>query len=771
MNQGIFVLATQCVRATDVARMARCGAAGVQIRAVFERARVGGRNGLVSQVLASLRHPDEHRGMKTVRVLWVRAMVAVLCCVPMAHVVASPDPEADEILWDQYGVPHVYGRDMAAVFYGFGWAQARSHADRILRLYGEARGRGAEYWGPAYEETTRWLLVNGVPARAQRWYRAQTPQFRGWLDAFARGINDYARAHPGAIDPAVLPVLPVSGIDVVAHAHRLMNFIYVASPGRGAGEGDPADLAEQGSNSWAVMPRKTAAGHTLLLQNPHLAWDTDYFIYYEAQLVGPGFELYGATQIGLPVIRFAFNQRMGISNTVNGMLGATTYRLTLRDGGYLFDGNVLPFRRERTSYRVRQPDGTLRVQPLEIRSTVHGPVIERKDGTTVAIRVAGLDRPGMLQQYFDMVTAPSFEAYTAALRRLQVPTFNILYADREGHVDFLWNGITPRRAQGDHAFWQGLVPGDSSRYLWTEVHPLEDLPRVTDPPGGFVQNTNDPPWVASWPATLEPQDYAPYIAPRTPESFRAQNSVALMAENDGLTPERLRELKLSTRAVLADRVLPELLPPALADPDPQVRAAAQLLAKWDRRFEASSRGALLFEEWARLFAGNNFAGQAGYREPWSAAQPISTPRGIRDPAAAVDMLRKAIAETRRKYGAVDRAFGDVSRFRIDAVDEPGSGGFGNLGAFRVITWSAPDAQGIRVPQHGETWMAVIEFSSPVRAWGLMSYGNSRQRGSPHHADQLGMLSRGQLRELWLQRDQVEAHLEERMPLPGAPRSR
>jgi acyl-homoserine-lactone acylase len=721
------------------------------------------------QVLAPHPASEEHAGMRPIRSVLMRVMLAVICYASALTATGAAVPAANEILWDRYGVPHVYGRDLAAVFYGFGWAQARSHGDRILRLYGEARGRGAEYWGADYEETTRWLLVNSVPARARRWYSEQKPQFRGWLDAFAQGINDYASANPLAIDPAVRGVLPVSGVDVVAHAHRLMNYVYVASPGRGLGEGDPPDLALQGSNSWAVMPRKSADGNTLLLQNPHLAWDTDYFIYYEAQLVAPGFELYGATQIGLPVVRFAFNQRMGISNTVNGMLGATTYRLTLRDGGYLFDGKVLPFHRERVVYRLRQPDGTLVSKPLEIRSSVHGPVIERKDGTVVAIRVAGLDRPGMLQQYFDMVTAPDFEAYSAVLRRLQIPTFNILYADREGHVDFAFNGVAPRRPEGDLAFWQGLVPGDSSRYLWTEVHPFEDLPRVTDPPGGFVQNTNDPPWVASWPATLKAQDYPAYLAPRTPESFRAQSSVKLMAEHDNLTLQGLRDLKLSTHALMADRVLPELLPPALADPDPQVRAAAQLLASWDRRFEADSRGALLFEEWARLFAGNGFSGQANFREPWSAIEPISTPRGIRDPIAAVAMLRTAIAETRRKYGAVDRVFGEASRFRLDGVDLPGSGGFGNLGAFRVITWSAPDVEGKRVPQHGETWVALIEFSTPVRAWGLMSYGNSRQPGSPHQADQLQMLSRGDFRELWLQRSQVEANLEERTVLPGAPR--
>ena len=59
----------------------------------------------------------------------------------------------NEILWDKYGVPHIYGKDAAAVFYGYGYAQALSHADEILRLYGESRGKGAEYWGEKYEPT------------------------------------------------------------------------------------------------------------------------------------------------------------------------------------------------------------------------------------------------------------------------------------------------------------------------------------------------------------------------------------------------------------------------------------------------------------------------------------------------------------------------------------------------------------------------------------------------------------------------------------------
>ena len=76
-------------------------------------------------------------------------------------------------------------------------------ADEILRLYGESRGKGAEYWGEKYEPTAVWVLKNDVPARSKVWYDAQQPGFKANLDAFAKGMNDYAAANPQAIDPDV----------------------------------------------------------------------------------------------------------------------------------------------------------------------------------------------------------------------------------------------------------------------------------------------------------------------------------------------------------------------------------------------------------------------------------------------------------------------------------------------------------------------------------------------------------------------------------------
>lgn len=679
------------------------------------------------------------------------ALAAGLSAVPAA---ASAAPKG-EILYDTYGVPHIYGKDEASVFYGFGYATVQNHGDVVVKLYGQARGRAAEYWGPSEIESDKWVIANGIYERAKAWYAKEPASFRANLDAFAAGMNAYAKAHPEKLDPSVLQVFPISGVDVMAHAHRLMNYVYVAPQAKTMGN------ADAGSNAWAVMPKKSASGNTLLLANPHLPWAPSQLTYFEADLNGPGFKMYGATQVGLPVLRFMFNDRMGFTNTVNGILGATNYELKLADGGYLFDGKVLPFKTSTATLKVKQTDGSLKTETLELRSSVHGPVFARADGKTVAVRVAGLDSPGGVRQYWDMGKSKSFAEYQAIMKRLQVPSFNIVYGDKEGHIQYLYNGILPRHAEGNVAKWSGLVPGDTSATLWTETHTYEELPKVVDPPTGYVQNTNDPPWVATWPQTIQAKDYPAYMANNGPMSLRAQQSSHLMADPAKITFDDFVARKLTSHVLMTDRVLDELLAAAAQNSDPEVIEAAAVLKAWDRTVDANAKGALLFEAWARRFAGPNYLSDTNYKVRWDATKPIDTPYGLKDPAQAVAMLKAAAQEAKASYGALDRPFGEVSRFALGKVDLPGNGGFGNTGVFHVITWS-PLKDGKRTPVHGETWMSMVEFSTPLKAVGLMSYGNSTQPGSPHRSDQLEQLSQKTFRTLWTTREEVEKHVEERV---------
>jgi acyl-homoserine-lactone acylase len=207
-------------------------------------------------------------------------------------------------------------------------------------------------------------------------------------------------------------------------------------------------------------------------------------------------------------------------------------------------------------------------------------------------------------------------------------------------------------------------------------------------------------------------------------------------------------------------MVPELLKAAAGSNDAEVLKAAAVLKAWDHQYNADSKGALLFEEWVKAFAGPRMSDQKNYAVKWDANDPIETPRGIADPSVGVATLKTAAEATVKQYGAIDRPYGEVSRFHIGDVNIPGNGGFGNLGIFRTITWGALE-NGQRKVNAGETWVAMIEFSNPIKAMGVMSYGDSSQPGSKHNSDQLHFVAERKLRTLWVKRPDVEKHVEER----------
>lgn len=693
--------------------------------------------------------------------LRLAGLLVVLALTLTPSRAAAPPMKGTEILWDKYGVPHVFAKNVEDLFYAYGWAQAHSHGNLLLRLYGESRGRGAEYFGRDALELDRWLAVNQAPETAERWYRQQTPQFRRYLDAFAKGINDYAAKHPEALHDEVKAVLPVRGIDPLLHALRLFQYSYVASAGRVRSTVRPArpGAEDGGSNAWAVAPSRTASGHALLLGNPHLPWE-GWYTYYEAHLTAPGINLYGATQVGLPVLRFVFSDYLGFNQTVNGIDGMDLYELTVKDDTYEFDGQWRRFEKATRVLKVRESNGSLSEETVDIRKSLHGPVVYQEDGRTIAMRVAGLDRPFALEQYWQMQTARNFAEYRKAVARLQVPTFNIVYADRDGHIHYLFNGLAPKRKSGDLRFWAGIVPGNTSETLWTEYHAFEELPQVLDPPAGYVQNTNDPPWNAAWPGTLDPGRYPPYLAPRN-TSFRAESSLRILGEMKKITLEEFIERKHSTRAELADRVMDDLLAAVDAHATTErVRRAAAVLKAWDRETNAESRGALLFLYWAQNFMGPALADQSRFAVPYDMAQPLTTPRGLKDPAQAVAFLEQAAGKMESEFGALDVPWGEVMKYRVGNLELPANGGFGNLGIFRVITFG-PMKEKKRAPIHGETFVLCVEFGKTPRAQAVMSYGNSSQPGSPHIEDQLPLLARKQLRPVLRDRQSVLRQLERR----------
>ncbi|MDT0353499.1 penicillin acylase family protein [Pseudonocardia charpentierae] len=695
-----------------------------------------------------------------------RIVATVLAVVMLLGVQACAPARDDrsEILWDTWGVPHIFAGTTTGAFRAFGYAQMQSHGNLLLGLYAQARGQAAALGGDEYLQSDVIVRTMGLRERGAAWYDAQSPDFRADVDAFVDGINEYGRTRRDQLDRTVASVLPVTGPDVFAHAARLtLNFLASTSS---CGQLEGGSSAGAGSNGWAIGPARSASGNAMLLANPHLGWGGENML-YEAQLVDGANDVYGAAPIGLPVVTMGFTDRIAWTLTVNPIDACDLYELTANESGYRIDGAGVLFETSTARIEIRKPDGTLLSELVDIRRSGVGPVFE-KDGKFYAVRSAAVgqtDTPGLLEQWYRMSHAKDLDEFRGVLDSNQLPMFNVLYADRDGHVFAAFAGQVPRRAATDVA--NGAIKHvDSSAGLWTTVHPFSELPQTVDPPGGFVQNSNSAPWTYTLPrvADLDPARFPSSDFPGEYVNWRERRALTLIRSEPTLSFDDLLRLKNDTRMELADSLVPDLTAAAAQSPDPDVRAAATVLRRWDRRADADSRGTVLFLAWVREVQSVDPSLDSFFRVPYDPADPAASPEGLARRPEALDALKRAAVNLNAATGRLDVPWGDVARLRRGGVDLPASGFQGDpFGVFRVLTPDLNESVTGRpsAVSFGDSFVAVVEFAQPLRAEVLVAYGNSSRPDSPHYGDQLALTAKGELRPAWRTRDVIEQHLEER----------
>jgi len=517
---------------------------------------------------------------------------------------------------------------------------------------------------------------------------------------------------------------------------------------------------EPGSNTWALAPERTTSGHAILLRNPHLSWTAGY---YEGHMVIEGdLAFYGDFRIGGPFsVIGGWNARLGWSTTNNNPELSDLYALTLdpaRADHVVWEGGSVPL--ERTVHEVEVWTGRqLERRSREFLESPLGPVVHRTATTAYVVRTAGDGNPRLGEQFLAMMRAGSLEAWKDAMRMQSRTQSNFTYADADGNIFYVWNAMHPVRP---HAFGADSVahPAHQSADAWQELLPFDQLPQLLNPPGGYLRNENDPFHHTNLNAVLDPADYPPEAeAPRV--RLRSQHSLELLHNDRTFSLEDVVTLRASERMLLADRVMDDLLaalneasasgstPGSWSELQEEGRA---LLAAWDHSVAVGARGAVLFTEWwDRYLAGAGpapttdegraasvgFGGQAHrlFAEPWTLDQPMSTPRGLADPARAVDAFRDAVVATRDRWGSVDVAWGAIHRARHGRLDLPVSGCDGLLGCFRVI-WFTEDDDGRRRVRGGDGWLSAVEFGPEPRGYTVLAYGQSARPGSPWHEDQL-----------------------------------
>ena len=642
---------------------------------------------------------------------------------------------------DRYGVPHVHGKTDAATAFGFGYAQAEDYFERLEDNFIRALGRRAEIVGQEALAEDRLNRTLEIPRMAQAEYRRLDRRMRALVDGFTAGINYWMSRNPGVRPRLLRRMEPWYPLAFIRYNYYQIGFVNEArQPGITPATAD--EVASQGSNGWVVSGKRTASGHPLLFINPHLPFFGPGQVYEGHVISDEGWNFTGYTRFGFPLPYVGHNEAAGWVSTDNAADLVDLYEIT-------FDHPS-----DRLSYRygkgyrravewvdtiMVRNGSTLAPRVFRSRKTHHGPIVAVRDGKPIAIRMAKIDADGWLGEWYAMTRARNLVEFKAAMRPLAMQFGNAMYADRDGNIFYIYNGAVPRR---DPSFdWSGVVDGSDPRTEWQGYHRFDELPQLTNPASGWMQNCNGTPFLLTDAGNPDSSSYPGYMV-QEPDTRRAAMSRKILAGRDRWTFEEWERLAFDTRSWLADSALGTLLEAvqgvSMTD---RARLALDRLRQWDGVATVESSPALVFEAWTQAIDG-----------------------GLA-PAPALD---SAAARLERRYGRWDVGYGDATRLQrwndvtgtgpddaAPSVAVPGQSG--RLGS--VFTFHAAESPNTRrrYGRAGGTYISVVEFGPRVRAGTIHVFGASGNPDSPHYFDQAPLYARGQFKPGWFTLDEIRAN--------------
>ena len=660
-------------------------------------------------------------------------LVVSLFWEPFAAKRYAPPPEHrydTRIVRDEFGVPHIFGKTDADTAYGLAYAHSEDDFTNIEDVVAMTRGRYGALVGSEGAKIDYVGHLLGSRETVERDYGKIPADVRAVLEGYAAGLNHYAATHPGEVRLSKL--FPVNGQDVATGFVLRSPFFFGLddtigklssdeAPPRGtAAPMTPAgrDPAMNGSNAFAVSPKRMADGKTWLISNSHQPYEGQVAWYEAVVHSGEGLDMAGALFPGSPFILLGHNRNLGWTNTVNGPDLIDVYKLVLNGEGthYRYDGKWLPLEKKRVWLPVKFGPFTVPI-PKAVYHAIQGPVILNKNGA-FAIRYAGIDQARSLEQYYRITKAQNWDEWTKAMSLGGVPATNFIYADKTGRIAYVYNALFPPRKPGFD--YTGVLPGDTSADMWEGSLGFDRMPKIIDPASGYIVNSNNTPFIASGPGSeLDPKAFSPLLGIERRMTNRIVRAIELLsAEKATITPERLLQIKFDTaysRNSFAGAWMTKILKLDLKS-EPDLAKAQALLRTWDWNSDSNAPADAIGEAMMHM------ANSAAYH-----GDPLPDARA---------KLREVVDKLMKGFGRIDPPLGDVQRMIRGTVDLPANGGTDTLRA--ATTWE-PQPDGRMRVKHGDSFIMLINWDKAghVSSQSIQPYGAATNRpDSPHYTDQM-----------------------------------
>ena len=551
----------------------------------------------------------------------------------------------------------------------------------------------------------------------------------------------------GAIfDTAGIKVRTPKNADSIYFNYKNLNNIEEQKPNK-----------DNGSNNWAVNGTKTKSGAPILANDPHLGLNLPS-LWYEMQISTPTYNAYGATFPGAPAVIIGFNDScaFGFTNAMRDV--RDYYEVQFKDDSrkeYWFDSawKTTTFRTEiikvKDSVDYYDTVAYTNIGPVMYDKTFNG---TRNTGNKYyAVRWKAHDPSNELKMFTLLNKAKNYSDYSKAVKYLEVPGQNAIFATKSGTIAIWDQGTFPAKwkRQGDF-----VMPGSDSTYFWQGVIPQRENPHFVNPARGFVSSANQLPADSTYPYYLG-GTYPPY------RGWEINKRLATMSN---ITPEDMMALQTDNYNVFGEMAQPVLVK-NINDSgfSYSEKMFLEILKKWDHENNYDSKGATVFsivwdslenEVWKDELTKYNV------KLPWPHESTlldcikkdsafkfidnINTPQKETLEEVTTAAFKKAAVtlEKLNKTGKIEWGKDKDTRvshlLMLDAFSRlhlPIGGGTNTINAANE--------------KHGPSWRMIVSLTPQTKAYGVYPGGQSGNPGSKFYDDFVDHWAEGKYYSLWV----------------------
>lgn len=665
-------------------------------------------------------------------------------------VYAQVNPKTIDIVRDSYGVPHIYAPTDAAVAYGLAWAHAEDDFETIQLGYLAGNNLLTKHLGNKGLGADFLAQFIGSEALFNSRYSADIhPDYKKIIEGYAAGLNQYAATH--AKEVLYDELFPISPKQMIRYA-QLQLFIsskgdqWVQRINQNQLDYDfSMEETPRGSNTFAFNSKKTTDGNTFLAINTHQPLDGPVS-WYEAHLCSEeGTNILGALFAGSPNILIGANENLAWAHTVNQPDKTDVFALEMHPKEklkYKVDGEYLDLIPQKANLEFRVLGVKIPIKKTFYQS-IYGPTLKSKTGM-YAVRTPALFEIRALEQWWRMNKATNFTEFYRALKMKALPGYNIGYADKNDTIFYISNGLIPKRNQGYS--WEGVVPGNTKKTLWTTTYDIEELPQVLQPNSGYIYNANHTPFRSS--DTLDNPEEKRFSKDMGFETYDNNRSTRLKQQIDQYPKLSYEDFK----TIKYDRQYPKpyafnwmninYLDKLDASAYPEISELIYLLQKWDSKADAKSVGAGIFAVF--------------YDQLRPLYRTLPEPKIF--PAVT---LVKALTTTKsyllEHFNRIEVPLGEYQKLVRGSKEIP------IFGLPDVITAMAarPYKEGKVKVVSGESYIELVKFTPKgPEIETVISYGSSDHPDSPHYGDQMELYAAFKTKKMTLNKEEVYATAKE-----------